>query len=223
MRHLLFDLDDTLIDFKKAEHAAMPVLFENYGLPLNNSIRHRYREIFTELLTAHHAGEISREELQAKRFQDTFLHYGLVVNGETMDLEYRKMLADYVHVLPNIPKILDYLSEKYMLHIVTNGPVETQTKKIEASGLKHYFNEIFISRAIGYQKPDAKLYEHILSTIHANPNECCMIGDSLFADILGGNQVGMTTIWHNRYQYKNESGIIPTYEIHEMKQLLDLL
>lgn len=223
MRHLLFDLDDTLIDFQKAEKKALPDMFSSYGLPMNQSIRHTYRETITSLWEKLRDGEITRQELQTNRFRDTFLNYGLIVDGETMDREFRQMLGDYVYLIPNAEEVVKHYAQNFKLHIVTNGDVETQSKKIKASGLREYFDHVFISRAVGAAKPEKAFFETVLSTIGATPEQCTIIGDSLHSDILGGNQMGITTIWHNRHQFINHTEIIPTYEIHALPELYDIL
>ena len=92
------------------------------------------------------------------------------------------------------------------------------------SNIASYFEQVFISDRIGFQKPDKAFYDYIADDIaYFDYSRALMIGDSLLADIQGGNNAGIDTVWYNPYIKTNETGIRPTYEVNDYKQLLALL
>ena len=116
------------------------------------------------------------------------------------------------------------IHQEYELYAATNGITYIQTGRLEQSGIAPFFKEIFISEQLHTQKPDAAFYEKIGARIpNFDKNYALMIGDSLSADIQGGNNAGIDTIWYNPHHLVNKSLAQPTYEVDSYQALLELL
>lgn len=122
-------------------------------------------------------------------------------------------------------ELLQELHGKYRLYAASNGTYEVQRRRIEESGIKPYFEDFFISKKIGYHKPDKKFFDYCFAHIpDFKLEESVIVGDSLSSDILGGKNAGLTTIWYQRDRNITDHGAIhPDYRIFELSELPDLL
>ncbi len=144
-------------------------------------------------------GKLDKISLRKVRFQRIFAHVGADPLGIPVELEQEFVIrtSSKPHVFPGAFEILPYLKEKYGLHIITNGFSESQSLKIEASGLAPFFDLVVTADSTGYQKPDKRIFEYALKSLNTHPSECLMIGDNPASDLLGANRVGMDAIFFN--------------------------
>ncbi|MCM3723739.1 YjjG family noncanonical pyrimidine nucleotidase [Solibacillus isronensis] len=220
---LLFDLDDTLLDFKAAERLALPKLFEAHQLPLTPQIEAVYREINTGLWRSLEEGLITRDFLMETRFGKTFKHFGVEVDGRILDAEYRGYLAESKVFVEGALELIRTLAPDYELYITSNGLAETQIKRLQVTGLAPYFKQVFVSENTGYQKPMKPFFDYVFERIpNFDPNKAMIIGDSYSADIIGGANAGIDTCWLNPLNAV-PSTIHPTYEIQKLAQLLPVI
>ena len=220
---LLFDLDDTLLDFKAAERLALPKLFEAHQLPLTAQIEAVYREINTGLWQSLEEGLITRDLLMETRFGKTFEHFGHTVDGRALDAEYRGYLAESKVFVEGAFELIQILAPEYELYITSNGLAETQVKRLQVTGLAPYFKQVFVSENTGYQKPMKPFFDYVFERIpNFDPNKAMIIGDSYSADIIGGANAGIDTCWLNPFN-KLPATIRPTYEIQKLDQLLPII
>ena len=198
IEHVFFDLDHTLWDFEKnSELTFHKILSENninlktedfleVYVPLNLQYWRLYRE-----------EKVSKEELRYGRLKKTFdaLNYTISDNliNKLAD-DYITNLANFNHLFDGAIELLDYLKNKYTLHIITNGFDEIQSKKMVNSNIHHYFNQIITSESVGVKKPNPKVFNFALEAAKAQNENSIMIGDSLEADILGALNVGIKAI-----------------------------
>ncbi|GIO24479.1 HAD family hydrolase [Oceanobacillus sp. J11TS1] len=120
--------------------------------------------------------------------------------------------------------VLTQLQNDYRLALVTNGSPSLQHTKLELSPeLAPYFENIFISGEVGIGKPDSEIFNYVLRTLHIKAEDAAMVGDNLNTDIVGANQVGMDSVWLNRFDAENKSSIEPSYEIKTLRELKDIL
>ena len=169
--------------------------------------------------------KISKQELVNTRFSRLFAHFGLEKEGSFLAQRYQFYLAQQGQTFSGAHELLDSLIERdYGLYAATNGITAIQTGRLAQSGLAPYFNQVFISEQLQTQKPDALFYEKIGQQIAGFSKEkTLMIGDSLTADIQGGNNAGIDTIWYNPHYLENHTQAQPTYEVHSYQDLLDCL
>jgi putative hydrolase of the HAD superfamily len=120
-------------------------------------------------------------------------------------------------------EVLDKLKDNYQLILITNGSPNLQHTKLALTPeLIPYFDHIVISGDFGKGKPDPSIFEYALSRLSLQKEDVIMVGDNLMTDILGANRAGIKSVWINRHQ-KDRNEVIPTYEIHHLKELFTIL
>jgi len=228
-KDLFFDLDHTLWDFETNSKETIQELYNTYRLAnlgivdfdgfYNTYSAHNHR-----LWDRYTKGFIKQEELRWKRVYLSLLDFK--VANETLAKEmsqaYLEILPNKKHLFPYTIEILDYLKEKdYKMHLITNGFESVQFKKIKNSGIADYFIEVITSEASNSLKPQKEIFEYALRNANATVAESMMIGDNESADIQGGINMGMDTIFVNHIQ---ATPTIPaTYTITHLKELETIL
>ncbi|WP_286782831.1 YjjG family noncanonical pyrimidine nucleotidase [Streptococcus sp. UBA4344] len=224
-RYLLFDLDHTLLDFNAAEDIALTELlkearvsdiqaYKDFYIPMN-------RKMWDDLSLK----KLTKKELINTRFSRLFANFGHEVDGHAFAMRYQDFLSQQGQVLTGANQLLDQLSQQgYRIFGATNGISKIQTGRMANSGIQDYFEHVFISDEVGYQKPDKAFYDAIAGAISRfDHQKALMIGDNLLADIQGGNNAGIDTAWYNPHQKTNRTSARPTYTVHNYQELLKLL
>ncbi|WP_432360418.1 YjjG family noncanonical pyrimidine nucleotidase [Sporosarcina sp. UB5] len=215
----LFDLDDTLMDFKKSEINAFSHSFESNGYPNGlRDYRESYRAISSVLWNDLEHGRITTEALKTERFKRLFELHNLDLEAEKFGQTYLEYLGKEVHLIDGVTEMLSSLGSS-RLAIVTNGFTDVQLSRINRSILKDTFEAIITSEEAGSQKPHTDIFEYVFSRLGVtDKSRVLMIGDSLSSDILGGNNFGIDTCWYNPQRNENKSAAEPTYEIHSWNE-----
>lgn len=221
-KYLLFDCDDTVLDFKMAEVWSIEELLKMYNITPTSDLVSKYVSINEKYWQIYEKGELTKEEILVKRFEEFFAPLGVFTDFERVNVEYLTLLTKRVFVIDGIIDLLKDLKRKYRLFIITNGVKWTQEERFRISPVKEFFEEIFISEVIGFQKPKAEYFDYVMKKIgDKDPSHYLVIGDSISSDILGGINAGMDTLWFNR---KNKiSDVKPTYEIHSVDEYYNIL
>ena len=224
-KFLLFDLDHTLLDFDTAEDVALTQLLKEEGVTDIQAYKDYYVPMNKSLWKDLELKKIRKQELVNTRFSKLFSHFGIEKDGVYLAERYQFYLAQQGQVFSGAMELLDSLIDRgYELYAATNGITTIQTGRLAQSGLAPYFNQVFISEQLQTQKPDAAFYEKIGARIsNFDKKYALMIGDSLSADIQGGNNAGIDTIWYNPHHLENKSLAQPTYEVDSYQALLDCL
>ena len=224
-KFLLFDLDHTLFDFDVAEDIALTQLLEEEGVEDIQAYKDYYVPMNKSLWKDLEQKKITKSELINTRFAKLFAHFGIEKDGSYLAERYQFFLSKQGQTFPGVEDLLRKLiSQGYELYAATNGITFIQTGRLEQSGIAPYFKEIFISEQLHTQKPDAAFYEKIGARIpNFDKDHALMIGDSLSADIQGGNNAGIDTIWYNPHHLENHTQAQPTYVVHSYKDLLNCL
>ncbi len=221
---LLFDLDDTLLDFDAAEKSALRQLCASYSLSLTPEMEKRYQTINKSLWEAYEEGKIDRDEVLNTRFSRFFAEYGETVDGIELEKRFRRFLQEGHELIDDAFDIISSLKNDYQLFIVTNGVADTQAKRLNDSGLRPFFDDVFVSDEIGYQKPKKEFFQYVFEKIpQVHLDATLIIGDSLTSDIKGGHLVGIDSCWFNPKLKENYTKISPTYEIQKLKDLYRIL
>ncbi len=218
---LLFDVDDTLLDFQSAERQALNNLFRDLELPLDADTYQYYHELNESLWRQFEVGQLTRPEMLVKRFHDLFVHVGHPeVDFSQAETVYRNHLAEGHDLEPEALQLVIDLSQKHDLYIVTNGVAATQRKRLNEANIAQYFQQVFISEVLGAQKPETGFFEQVAANIDAfDRKKTLVIGDSLTSDIKGANGFDLDSVWFNPLKKANESGVTPTFEIDHLLQL----
>ena len=224
-KFLLFDLDHTLLDFDAAEDIALSQLLKEEGVEDIQAYKDYYVPMNKALWKDLEQKKITKSELINTRFAKLFAHFGIEKDGSYLAERYQFFLSKQGQTFPGVEDLLKKLISKgYELYAATNGITYIQTGRLEQSGIAPFFKEIFISEQLHTQKPDAAFYEKIGARIpNFDKNQTLMIGDSLSADIQGGNNAGIDTIWYNPHHLGNKSLAQPTYEVDSYQALLEIL
>ena len=224
-KFLFFDLDHTLLDFDAAEDIALTQLLEEEGVEDIQAYKDYYVPMNKSLWKDLEQKKITKSELINTRFAKLFAHFGIEKDGAYLAERYQFFLSKQGQTFPGVEDLLRKLiSQGYELYAATNGITYIQTGRLEQSGIAPFFKEIFISEQLHTQKPDAEFYEKIGAQIpNFDKNQTLMIGDSLSADIQGGQNAGIDTVWYNPQHLENTTQLHPTHEVHSYKDLLNCL
>ena len=198
---LFFDLDHTLWDFERNSKLTFQKIFSELkiNIPLEHFIKN-YRPINLSMWKKYRKNIISQEELRYVRLKKTFESLNKTIEPKIInDISklYIDYLSSYPHLFPGTINVLNELSDKYNLHIITNGFKNIQYKKLESSGIVKFFKNVFTSEDFGYKKPHPLIFKKALEITDTSPSCAIMIGDNLEVDILGSMQQGMQAIHFN--------------------------
>ena len=224
VRNLLFDLDDTLLDFHAAERAAIQKTLRFFGVTPTEALCARYSELNLAQWKLLEQGKLTRAEVKRRRFALLFESEGLTVDPDEAARFYENRLAVGHVFMPGAEKLLDALYGTYRLYIVTNGTARVQKGRMASAHLERYFDGVFISEELGSDKPSAAFFEKCFARIPAfDKKETVIVGDSLSSDIRGGRDAGIRTVWFNPSHAPQPSEGRADYEIHALDELPGLL
>lgn len=220
---LFLDLDDTILDFRKAEYIAIGKTIGDFGVEPTDEVRKRYHEINKWHWEQLELGTLTREEVLVNRFGVLFEKLGKTVDAVACARAYEKNLSQGHWFLPGAEEAVDALSKKYRLFLASNGTASVQKGRMTSANLYRFFETVFVSQEIGHNKPSKAYFDACFSTIPGFDKEKAMIvGDSLSSDIKGGIDAGIKTVWVNP-DHKDCGEIKPDYEIEYLYQLEALL
>lgn len=218
IKHLFFDLDHTLWDFNRNSKLTFQQIFEEQEIVISID---RFLDVYTPInlkyWKMYREDKIEKSDLRYYRLKETFdsLEY------EVSDDLINQISKDYIGYLPNFNylfdnaiEVLQYLENKYHLHIITNGFEEVQKIKLKKSGIHRFFKQIITSECVGIKKPNPKVFKFALEKAGAKAAESVMIGDSYEADIIGALNSGMGAI-HFSEEKKNK-------KVQQINSLIDL-
>lgn len=222
---ILFDLDGTLFDYKKAEEYALKKSMEHFGVNLNPDFcLEKYRKINRQVWLEFERGETSLEQLKLKRFQILFDVLGTKQNIKAFSDSYLSYISKTSFVTEGAEDIVSSLYGKCKLVLATNGIYSTQYSRLKSSPLKDYFDIFVVSEKIGIAKPDPDFFSYVFREArHSDKRTAIIVGDSLSSDIKGGVNFGIDTCWFNPEKNKNEGKVLPTYEIEKLNQIKDIV
>ena len=222
---LLFDLDDTLLDFAIAEKSALKRAFEGVGYAYDEE-KHLplYQHHNRASWAAFEAGTIDLETLKTGRFQKFCDAVSPALDPDLFRRFFVMYLGESAHSIAGAARVVQALSKQYRLALITNGLKDVQRARLKRWELAVHFPVVVISDEIGAKKPDPEFFDHTLRSLgYPDKERCLIIGDSLTSDIQGGANAGIETCWFNPGGKSRGNGPAPTYEIQELRELLDLL
>ncbi|WP_179315561.1 YjjG family noncanonical pyrimidine nucleotidase [Winogradskyella undariae] len=203
IKHVFFDLDHTLWDFDKNSGLTFEKIFKlnKIEISLNNFLS-VYEPINLNYWKLYREEKVTKSALRYGRLKDAFDKIGVEVDDAMiyqLSDAYIENLSSFNNLFEGTSEILDYLKDKYQLHIITNGFEEAQEKKMISSNIRSYFKTVTNSEMVGVKKPNPKIFNFALDIAKAKASESIMIGDNLEADIEGAHNIGMDTI---HFDYK---------------------
>lgn len=220
---LLFDLDGVILDFTKAEELSFRETFRAYGITVTPEFFASYREINHRRWQAYEKGLIDNEECTVGRFRELFEKIGFQADPKQFALDYQAGLGEGHFLMPYAREVLEMLAPKFRLYVVTNGVSSTARNRLSGTDTEKYFRGLFISEEMGAQKPSREYFEQVAAGIPAfDRARTLLIGDTLSSDIRGAANAGIDCCWVNLSHKENDTELVPTYEISDLRELLKI-
>ena len=224
LRTILLDIDDTLLDFHKAEENALRRTLAQVGIDPTAETCARYSEINARQWELLELGELTREQVVTRRFDILFAELGVTRSSRETQSIYENLLSQGHWFIPGAVELLQTLHPLYDLYIVSNGTASVQDGRIASADIAKYFKDIFISQRIGFDKPRREFFDGCAKRIPGyDPARTIIVGDSLTSDIRGGINAGILTCWFNPKGKPRRADITPDYEISALSELPELL
>ncbi|MCT4697860.1 YjjG family noncanonical pyrimidine nucleotidase [Tenacibaculum haliotis] len=221
IEHIFFDLDHTLWDFDKNSKLTFQQIFKEQEIQLEIvEFLEVYMPINLEYWRLYREDKVTKSVLRYSRLQDAFNAVNYTISDtliNTISEDYIKYLPNHNHLFEGAIEVLEYLKQKYELHIITNGFEEVQILKMQKSGIAKYFKEVITSESVGVKKPNPKVFEFALMKAKTTPKNSLMIGDSYEADVMGALKIGMLAI-HFTNDTNTKQGILSVESLLALKK-----
>lgn len=222
---LLWDVDQTLLDFDRSQDYALRYSFKEFGMEADERIVSHYAAINDAYWKLHERGEVTKDELLLGRFEKLFQELG-ILQADVRDfaLVYQKALGSVYYFRDDAYQLCSKLKGRVRQYAVTNGVSATQRNKLHLSGLDQVLDDIFVSEEIGYPKPCIEYFDRCFQKIlDFEKDKAIIIGDSLSSDIKGGNAAGISCCWYNPYGQINDAGLKIDFEITDLWEVEEIL
>ena len=236
IRVLLWDVDNTLLDFNAAERAAIDAVFARFGLgTCSDEMAAAYSAINVRHWEMLERGELTKKQVLEDRFTEFFGRYGLHVDSiPELNDYYQTQLGETVVFMDQGDRIVRSLRGRVLQCAATNGTKEAQSRKLRNSGLDRLLDRVFISEDVGAEKPGAAYFDAVLREAEAllaergdgEPlcrDQVMIVGDSLTSDMRGGNNAGILCCWYNPRGKENDRGVHIDYEIRDLHRVPEIL
>lgn len=221
---LLFDADNTLFDFSRAERAAISETMRAFGIMPTEALVCSYSEVNDRMWKMLERGEIEKNALRTERFRVFCEKHGFSLDVERMATTYTDRLSSMTFTISGMEEVCRALAAHCRLYIVTNGIRYVQERRFAASPFVPYFRDVFISEVIGCEKPDLRYFEAIASKIpDFSPEKALLIGDSLTSDMQGAIGAGIDACWFNPKGLPNSKALPITYTVTRPEEILPLV
>ncbi|MCL1050576.1 pyrimidine 5'-nucleotidase [Shewanella abyssi] len=217
---VLFDADETLFHFDAFK--GLQLMFSRFNLDFTAEDFQQYQSVNKPLWVDYQDGKLSAKQLQNTRFE--MWAEKLSVSTQRLNSDFLSAMADICTLLPGAQELIDTLTGRVNMGIITNGFTDLQTVRLEKVGFAERFSPLVISEQVGVAKPDVGIFDHAFSRM-GNPvrDSILMVGDNPHSDIQGGLNAGIHTCWLNRHSETQPEGITPHYEVHSLYELQQIL
>lgn len=223
-RDLLFDLDNTLLDFGAGEHAAFSAALETFGIAQTPQMYPRYSAINDSFWKRFERGEIERADIQRGRYRQWAQEFGLTLDADALGDCYLSHLAAQGIPMEGAKALLQALAPDFMLYLVSNGIGHVQASRLRQAGMEGFFRRCFVSSELSVQKPDRAFFDRVAAEIDGfDPTRALVIGDSLTSDIRGANNAQLPCCWFNPAGLPRPDDLRIDYEIRRLDELPALL
>ncbi len=218
---LLFDADNTLLNFTLDERRAIEATCKAFDIPFSEEVGLLYSAINDALWKQLEKGEVTRDEIKIRRFERFLAETGSDAGTESVALRYMQELSLGGALIDGVKTAIELLAGHYDLYIVTNGTAWIQKKRLSSSGIEKYFSAAFISEEVGASKPDKAYFNYVFDRIpEKDRGKICIIGDSLTSDIIGGINAGIDTCYLSKDG--NSQEVTPTYTANSFYDILKI-
>lgn len=224
IKAVLIDIDDTLLDFSKCAEYSMHKSFNDFGLEFDEIMFPVFEKINTGYWHRLEKGEITKSELYGKRWVTVLGEFGIThIDGNEFEEHFQRYIRESAEKVDGAEDLLKYLSAKYKIYAVSNGPHEQQIYRLRKANLLQYFTDVFTSELLCAQKPDIAFFNACFKRIgEIKSSETVIIGDSLNADVLGGINCGIKTVWFNKNNGTVKE-IRPDFTVNSLYEIKNIL
>ena len=225
---ILFDADNTLLDFDADMDAAFEETYYTAGLaahkPYSKELLQSYYAINESWWRKFEQGKCTKPELYGGRFQEYITLHGFSCDAGELNERYFINLAKGGRLLPGAMELVKSLAPHYRMYIVTNGNASSQEQRLQRCGLMDYITDFYVSEAVGAAKPDIRYFRHVFNQIdEPDKTKYLLAGDSLTSDILGAQNAGIDSIWYNPGALPNVLLKSATYEVRNLDGIKKIL
>ncbi len=226
-KYLLIDADGTFLDFEKTEFQALHNTIDRLGWKDREFFINTYLDINRQVWAGLEAGQVDAGQVNDLRFEG--LHRELCKAGSP-SLSARELGEYYLvqlgrgdFLMEGGREFLDYLKDRYVLILATNGLSRVQRARLKKAGLEDHFDRLAISQEMGVHKPLPEFFEKALEGYEYEKGDVLMIGDSLASDMAGAEAFGIDGCWFNGRELLNDGTAAPTYEIARLEEIRNIL
>ena len=220
---LIFDADNTLFDFDRAEETALVNTLRHFNMPNPNGLIDFYRTMNVKLWQQLDDKTITIAQLKQQRAEKLFEFVGKTADPTVFSLHYLDELAGCQYLLGHVEQTLNHLSNHSEMAIITNGLARVQKPRLASSLIHQHFGALVISEELGVAKPDPEIFAHACDLMNwSDPSKVLMVGDNYRCDIQGAADFGMQTCWFNIRQQAHEF-TDHDHEIHRFDELIKVL
>ena len=224
MKLVFIDVDDTLLDFEECSKYAIKKCCEDASIEYSDEIYKVFRPYNDLLWTKIEDGSLTKEQLYGMRWTHIFTVLGIDCDGIAFEENFRHYASMSAVPIKGSLDILEYLSKKYILCTASNASYERQYGRLKKAGMLDYFDKIFASGDVGCQKPMALFFERCMEHFpEISKDDTVIIGDSLTADIAGGKNYGIRTVWFNRQRKPHSGDVIPDCTVYDLCEIKNIL
>ncbi|GIU49831.1 dUMP phosphatase [Shewanella sairae] len=217
---VLFDADETLFHFDAFQ--GLQLMFSRFDVDFSRQDFAHYQKVNQPLWVDYQDGKLTASELQNIRFEEW--SQKLTVSTQELNSGFLSAMADICQLLSGAQELIDALTGRVNMGIITNGFTELQNVRLQKVGLSNRFSPLVISEEVGLAKPDVGIFNHALNLM-GNPDKASvlMVGDNPHSDILGGINAGIHTCWLNSQGDEQPQGIKPNYQVSTLCELRQIL
>ena len=221
---VLFDADNTLFDFSLAEREAIILTMQDFSIEPTEARIALYSQINDGMWKRLERGEITKDALRVARFADFLTEIGSSADATAMADTYVDRLSGQSHPISGAVSLVKTLATTHRLYIITNGIASVQHRRFADSPFVPYFQDLFISEEIGFEKPHPAFFAEASSRIpNFDATTTLVVGDSLSSDMAGGIGAGLDTCWYNPQNVPNSKNLPITYTVRTLEEILPLV
>ena len=222
IKAVLIDIDDTIFDFEKCSKNAFKKTLKKLDLFYEEKDFSYFNKVNDILWTKQKLGNINIEEVFIERSSMMSEYFELDIEKEIFNNLFVEFLYDEIEMIDEVEGLLSYLSDKYQIFAASNGVYDMQVNRIKKSNLDKYFDEIFVSDKIGFEKPDKRFFQKIIDITKYSNKDLIMIGDSIKSDIIGAKNSNIKSIYFNKENKKNSDENF-TYQVKNLSEIKKIL
>lgn len=220
---IFFDIDDTIFSYARCGRNALEKTFQVCGFPYSDEAHAFFRQVDEALWSRQKEGLLTIDQVLTARADAMATRFHKPEQSPLFQATFLQKLGEEVETEPFARETLAWLGERVILCGASNGVYEIQRARLEKAGLLSHFTHLFVSDAVGAEKPDPSFFQVCLKTCALPPEQVLMVGDSLQADMAGAEAAGLDRCWYNPKRLPPDSRYPVTYEIMDLREVCDLL